>query len=155
MTVALSAQFARSLETVLQGIRQDAGYLTDLGLSVHRGFFAHVIKGRDGIFPAVIIHPGPEVVSSVHGSGGKAIVSIQAPLVIAVEASLGPDAYEQVQACTFDVRRALMRARDDIAQLGQRDSFEIDSTEHEISRDSRFVLAAMAVGISIVETYQP
>lgn len=138
------------LETILPG----NGYQTSLGQSVHRGFYVHVIKAQSTPFPAIAMHPGLEVVQSVHGSGRKAIIQYTVPMVIAVELTLDEMAYDQIEACSFDVRRAVMLNRDTLTQFGQSDSLELGGAEPDLSRDSRFALAAMTIGISLVETYQ-
>jgi hypothetical protein len=113
-----------------------------------------VLNSKDAAFPAIVIHPGVEEVSSVHGTGEKAIVVFTVPMVMAVELSTDASGYEQLQACAYDVRKALMVNREALAQLGQRDSLEVGAVEPDISRDSRFALAAMTVSISFVETYK-
>tara|TARA_R110002094_G_scaffold54390_13_gene65653 strand:+ start:511 stop:795 length:285 start_codon:yes stop_codon:yes gene_type:complete len=90
---------------------------------------------------------------TIHSSGKKAFVTISFPLVVAVELSPDAECYDLLRACTADVRRALILARDDLSQLGQHDSFEIGPAEPILSEESKFALVAMAVGISIVETY--
>lgn len=153
MTTPVTTQFVQALFSTLQGITVANGFNTDLGTSVHRGFFAHVLKARDTVFPALAVHPGIELISSVHGSGNKAIMEYTVPMVIAVELSLNEVAYDQLEACSNDIRRAVMLNRDALAQLGQNDSFELGGAEPDLSRDSRHALAAMTIGISLVETY--
>lgn len=153
MSTPISTLFVDGLQATLAGITKDNGYRTDIGLSVHRGFYAHVLNARSTAFPAVVIHPGPETLGTIHSSGTKAFVTLSLPLVVAVEVSPDAQCYDLLRACTADVRRALILARDDLSQLGQHDSFQIGPAEPILSEESKFALVAMAVGISIVETY--
>jgi hypothetical protein len=153
-TPVVATRFTRILMNTLESIRVDNGYQTDLGLSVHRGFYVHVIKARQAAFPAVALHPGIEAIQSVHGTGRKAIMQYTVPLVIATELSLDEVAYDQLEACSYDIRRAVMLNREALSQLGQTDSLELGGAEPDLSRDSRFALAAMTIGISLVETYE-
>lgn len=153
MSKPISTLFVDGVQATLAGITKDKGYRTDIGASVHRGFYAHVLNSRSTTFPAVVIHPGPETMGTIHSSGKKAFVTISFPLVVAVELSPDAECYDLLRACTADVRRALILARDDLSQLGQHDSFEIGPAEPILSDESKFALVAMAVGISIVETY--
>lgn len=153
MTDPVSTQFAKAVETALKGIKKADGYHTNLGLSVHRGFWAHVVRAKDTVFPAVVIHPGVEMPGSVHGSGKKAMIRIDVPLVVAVGITYDATAYDELSACTADIRRALIGSRETLSQLGQGDTFDVGGTEPDLSTDSKYALAALAVGISIVETY--
>lgn len=153
MSKPAATQFAESLETVLKRITQANGYHTDLGQSVHRGFWAHVIKARDAVFPAVVIHPGSEQVERTQGGGKSAIVNFNVPLVIAVGITYDAKAYEQLQACAADLRLALYSAREEIAPVAWGDTFKVGDVVPDLSPDSKFALASLAVGISIVETY--
>jgi len=150
---AQSTQFAEQIKSVLQGVTVANGYLTDIGLSVHRGFWAHVLDARSTTYPAAVIHPGSETPESLHGSGGKALVRIEVPIVVAVELTVDEASYDVLQACMADVRKALIGARDSMARLGQANSVEVGPAVPDLSPDSRFALAAMTVAMSIVETY--
>jgi len=150
---AQSTMFAERVQTALQEIRVSNGYLTDLGLSVHRGFWAHVLDSRSTDYPAVVIHPGSESPQDVHASGGKALVRVEMPIVIAVETSMDSSAYDTLLACMADVRKALMMSRNSFASLGQANSVEVGSAVPDLSPDSRFALAALTMTMSIVETY--
>lgn len=150
---AKSTEFAEGIKAALQGIQISNGYLTDLGLSVHRGFWAHVLDARHTAYPAVVIHPGSESPPNVHAAGKRAVLQVEAPLVIAVELSRGENAYDALQACTADVRKALMRARESFFPLGQANTLGIGEAIPNLSTDSRFALVAITVEMSIVETY--
>ena len=88
------------------------------------------------------------------GSGRKsAIVNFNVPLVIAVGITYDAKAYEQLQACAADLRLALYSAREEIAPVAWGDTFKVGDVVPDLSPDSKFALASLAVGISIVETY--
>jgi hypothetical protein len=150
---AKSTLLAEGIKAALQGIRTDATYLTDLGLSVHRGFWAHVLDSRQTVYPAVVIHPGSETPQEFDRGGTKGRVRVEVPIVIAVELSLGEESYDTLQAAMADVRRALLRARDQLGQLGQINSVEVGPAVPDLSPDSRFALGAMTAVMNIVETY--
>lgn len=154
-----ATQFAQDLVAALREISTGNGYQTSLGDSVFRGFYAHVLdKGQtvDGnpiTFPAIVVHPGVEEITSVHGMFEKAMVRYTVPLVIAAELTIDETAYDVLQACAYDVRRAVMRNVETIAKSNQRDSLEVGAVEPDISRDSRYALAAMTVALTNVEHY--
>jgi hypothetical protein len=150
---AKSTLLADGIKAALQGIRIDAGYLTDLGLSVRRGFYAHILKDSKTVFPAVVIHPGSETPQEFDRGGTKGRVRIEVPIVIAVELSLDEEAYDTLQAAMADVRRALLRARDQLGQLGQGGSLEVTEAIPNLSDNSKFALGAMTAVMNIVETY--
>ena len=154
MTTPVTTQFVDALEAALKTITKANGFHTDLGFSVRRGFFGHILSARGAVFPAIVIHPSSETLGRLDGGRKKGIIELQVPLVIAVQASFDAQSYDELQACTTDVRRALIAAADELAQLGRDDTFSVGTAIPDLSQDSKFALAAFSVGISIVETYQ-
>ncbi len=154
MSKAPAALIAAELKTVLSGILKAGDYRTDIGLSVHRGFYAHVIGARMTIFPAVIIHPGTEQTVSVRGGGKNSTILVSIPVVAAVEVGFTEDAYDEMPACTADIRRAIYRARDQFTIIAGDDALEVGVAEPELSSDSKFVLVALTVSMKIQENYQ-
>lgn len=145
--------FVEAVEATLAGISVANGFETDAGENVRRGFFAQVLNANDAVFPALVLHPPTEALESVHGTGKKAILQVTVPIVVGVKAEPGTDSFDELQKCIFDVRRALMRNRDALSQLGQADSLEVSGAEPDVSRDLRLIMAAMTASLSIVETY--
>ncbi|MAC33677.1 MAG: hypothetical protein CME38_08755 [Haliea sp.] len=146
-------QLHDAVETVLRRIQKANGYHTDLGLSVHRGFWAHVVRSREAAFPAVVIHPGAESIVKVAGSGQAAILMVEVVLMVAVELTLDASAYDELDCCTYDIRRAICTAREEICQVGMEDGLELDEVVTGVSSDSKYALAETAIGVRIVEKY--
>lgn len=153
----VATQFVLDLKTALESITIANGYNTDMGNNVRRGFFAHVLRASDSVFPALVIHPGVEEMGSMKygydGATSKAMITYVVPLVVAVEMTVDDSAYDVLQACGYDIRKAIMRNAEVLTRENQPDSLDVGAFEPDVSRDSRFALAAMTVGVSFTETY--
>ena len=150
---AESTEIAEQIQIALQAVSPGNGYLTELGASVHRGFYSHVFADDDTVFPAAVIHPAVEVPSTVRADI-EAVIASEIVLVIGAKLGVGPAGYDQIQACLRDTRRALIRAMPQITAAAGRDEIELGAAEPDLSKDSSLVLYAMAVQIKFNEQYQ-
>lgn len=149
---AKSTEVADQIELALKRISIADGYLTDLGDSVHRGFYAHVLAADGTQFPAVVIHPATERPSSLRGERDGCIES-EVPLVMACRLGSGTQAYMEIESVLADTRRALVRGMQGIKAVTGRDEFDIGVADPDISRDSSLVMYAMTVSVKYNEHY--
>lgn len=156
MDGAVSNDLFALIQSRAEGIRKSNGYLTDLGKSVHRGFYALMLANTSTKYPAMAIHPAVETVDSTKGGDRvSAAITMEAVLVIADKVSMDEKAYDVVRNCLRDSRRAIFLARQQFLDIAKRDDMEIGPAEPVLSADSKFVLYAMAVRIKYSETYVP
>jgi hypothetical protein len=150
---AKSTEIAEQIVLALQAITEENNYLTDLGTSVHQGYYAHVLQAEDTTFPAIILHPALEVPGAVRGNL-EAVIESESILVIAARLGAGEEAYAEIQSCLCDTRRALFRAMPEIAKAAGREDIVVGPAEPDISKDSSLVMYAMSVRIKFNENYQ-
>lgn len=151
MSEPKSTGVAKALESTLADIRTARGYFTDLGLSVHRGFYAHALESRNASFPLVAIQPTTEGVPSDRKSASR-IESFLQVVIITNDTEYPADI---LRACLADVRRALaLKLPEEIQTLGMGTPPEIGTAEFAIAADSNFTLAVLPVGFTFVEKYE-
>lgn len=149
---AMSTRISTCLAEGLRAIDPAGGYLTQLGSSVHEGFYAYVLQDRDTVFPAVVLHPAVELPSSQRDY--DAVIESSTVIVVAAKLGVGADAYVEVQSALADVRKALSMARPAIVALTKRNDFELGVAEPDLSRDSSLVMYAMTITVKFSEIYQ-
>lgn len=152
MSKPVATQFAEAIQAALEVVATSGGYYTDLGLSVRRGFWAHVIKAREAPLPAVVIHPGVAQPEALGSSRQQSKLRLSVPLVVIVEIGTGETAYDQLEACTADVRRALYKSSA-LRELCAGGDLEVGPATPDMSPDSRYVLSAIQATITTIESY--
>ncbi|MEM1113277.1 MAG: hypothetical protein AAGI11_15300 [Pseudomonadota bacterium] len=140
------------LKTVLSGIGGDS-YLTDLGQSVHRGFYSHVLRDANTKFPAAVIHPPTEEILSVQGGNKSAMLQLTIPIILAAPVGDDDKAYDQISDCLRDARRAIFRGRDRLTSITNDEAMTIGAAEPDMSADSLHVLAAFTLNVTFTESY--
>lgn len=143
-----SVLVAKAIHAALEKITKANGYFTDLGKSIHRGFYAHQISGSQAKFPLASIQPGTESFKSPGTRGGKIGMTLNIYLV-----EKGDDT-DSLQSCVADVRRALSLAEEDINVHSLNQSLVYQTAEYNPQPDSNFQLAALPVSISFMEKYE-
>ena len=143
-----SVLVAKAIQAALEDITTANGYFTNLGKSVHRGFYAHAIKGAEGRFPLAAIHPGTEVENARNGNSAKVQTTLNIYLVDS------EDSTDSLQACLSDVRRALALHSKSIEALTVNNSLAYQAAEYNPQPDSNYQLAALPVSLSFVEKYE-
>ena len=148
-----TVEVMRELTEILREILIADGYFTDLGKSVHRGFYAHVLKDRGTQYPAVVVHPPIEDPIRVRGGGKGAQIEITVPVVVAAEVGSDEFAYEQLSDCAADTRKAIFSNRQRLTEITNDEALTVGLAEPEMSVDSRFVLTAFTVSVTFSESY--
>ena len=153
MTESVSTSVAKAIERSLASIRKSAGYLTDCGQSVHRGWYAHAIDAQDVMFPLVAIQPDTEAVASVGGTGFSLKITDNYRIVVITDDAEHPA--DVLKDCLADIRRAFALNWDAEKKLilGVR-APEFGVAEFAIAADSPHTLAAVPVGISFNEKHE-
>ena len=153
MSEPISTSVAKAIERTLSAIKTEQGYFTDAGLSVHRGWYAHVIDARGATFPLIAIQPDTEGVDKSSGSGREFKISDNFRIVIVTDDTSHPA--DVLQACLHDVRRALALDWEEETKLitGVRAPV-IGLAEFAIAADSPHTLAALPVGINFTEKHE-
>jgi len=141
------------MKTILEGISRAGGWQTDLGKSVHRGFYTHVLRDSGTEFPAVVIHPPTEDPTAVRGGGKGARILVSVPIVIAARIGTDEQAYDELSLAVADARRAIFTSREKLTQITNDEALTVGVAEPEISADSRFALSAFIVGVEYTESY--
>ena len=150
MTEPKATTIVKAIETTLLVILKSSGFFTDLGLSVHRGFYAHAINDSNAKFPLIAIQPETE--GPPDRKGGKSKLPTQLRLVIAVDHS--EQASDVLRACLADIRRAVDLNEDSIDALIVNGSLEFGIAEFVPAQETNFSLAALPVSFSFVEHYE-
>jgi len=156
MSEPITTQIAKALELRLQGITHAAGYHTNLGDSVYRGFWSLAIEARQAV-PMIAIQPDIEATEGTRERKTK--LGITRRLIIVVDtlptATTLISAEDQLEAGLSDLRRALLDAPgSDLQRLGVRESITLGTAEYALAGDSRYALAGLPVSISCIEHYQ-
>lgn len=151
MAESVSTKIAKALQIALADIRLARGYNSDLGLQVHRGFYAHAVQRRGAVFPLVAIQPEAENVDAQTTKRAK-ISTTSRVVVVTDDAEIPADV---LRDCVADVRRALaLKMSDALRELEINFDFELGGTEFAIAADSPITLAALTVGCTFIENYE-
>ena len=144
-TLAVMAQ----LEQALHGIQQTQGYSTDLGASVHQGFYATVIHQQSVRLPCVCIELAEEDLSGHPAASRK--IEQQYRLIIATKSHL-PDTLYQA---AYDVRKSLYpHTQGGRALQGHALYVRAQNTKYASDPDSGISLAVITLDVGVIETYQ-
>jgi hypothetical protein len=151
MSEPISTSIVKAFETVLAGILKADGYNTDLGLSVHRGFFAHAINARGAVYPLVAVQPETEIIKEAREGKNKIESSIR--FVVATDDMEYPA--DICRACVADIRRAFaLKIANELKSLGVNLTPELGTAEFALSADSPLTLVALPVSFLFVENYE-
>lgn len=154
MSISEGARFSLALASVLSQINKENGYLTDIGHSVHAGFWAHVIRARSAPMPAIVIHPGAESPAGVSGSGLQSKITIKIPLIVVARLESDAGDFSIGADCMRDVRRAVYRNKELLEEVAQKGSVELGASLPDMSVDSVYRLFVTDVTSTIVENYE-
>lgn len=143
----------KELQSILTDIKKADGWQTELGESVHRGFYTHVLHDSSTRFPAVVIHPPTEDPIAVRGGGKGARILVTIPVIMAARIGSDATAYDELSLAAADTRRAIFSARDRLTQITNDEALTVGVAEPEISADSRFALSAFMVSVEFSEFY--
>lgn len=153
MSESISTSIAKAFERTFSTIQIANGYLTNSGLHVYRGFYAHALQAKNVQFPLVAIQPDTEGVDSVSGTGREFKITETVRIVVVTDDVVIPA--DILRDCLHDIRRALALNWD--AEKGQLPGVRAPQcglAEFAIAADSPHTLAAFPVGITFTEKHE-
>jgi len=157
MSDSQATLLSRALKEILQEVRVDNGYFTDLGLSVHRGFYGHVLDDDTTKYPAVTIHVPVENPRAVQGRGERTSASLDLDFPLVLASQIGDDdaAYDEISNCSADVRRAIFLNRERLTQITNDEAVSIGPTVPDAPFGNATAIADVAITVQITEKYRP